>query len=108
MVYEKQEGVPKFECTEYAGKKKEYAVLIPVLNEGAKILRELSRSKKYHVQNHADMVVCDGGSRDGCTNGEILKKFGVNTLLVKQDVVARGHSSGWESGGPCSAGTKES
>ena len=27
MIYEKQEGVPKFECTEYSEKSKDYVVL---------------------------------------------------------------------------------
>lgn len=39
MVYERQEGVPKFECTEYANKLKDYAVLIPIINEGDRIKR---------------------------------------------------------------------
>ena len=34
MIYEKQEGVPKFECTEYEGKNKDFVVLIPIINEG--------------------------------------------------------------------------
>lgn len=85
MVYEKQEGVPKFECIEYAEKKKEYAVLIPILNEGARIQKELFRAKKNNIPNYADIAICDGGSEDGCTNEDLLKKLGVNTLLVKQD-----------------------
>ena len=41
MVYEKQNGVPGFECNEYAEKTKDYAVLIPIINEGDRIHKEL-------------------------------------------------------------------
>ena len=33
MIYEKKTGVPKFECTEYEEKTKDYVVLIPIINE---------------------------------------------------------------------------
>lgn len=85
MVYEKQNGVPKFECTEYAGKTKDYAVLIPIINEGDRIHRELFRAKKHNISDYADIVICDGGSTDGCTDERKLRKLDVNTLLVKQD-----------------------
>lgn len=90
MVYEKQEGVPQFKCTEFDGKKKDYTVLIPIINEGDRIYRELIRAKKNNVSGHADIVICDGGSTDGCTNEARLKKLDVNTLLVKQDAGRQG------------------
>ena len=37
MIYEKQPGVPKFECFEYEKRKKHYVVLIPIINEGERI-----------------------------------------------------------------------
>lgn len=85
MIYEKQTGVPEFRCTEYAEKSKEYAVLIPIINEGERIIKELKRAYRYQVADHADLVICDGGSTDGCTEEGRLKKLRVNTLLVKQD-----------------------
>lgn len=85
MIYEKQKGVPKFECTEYAGKTKDYVVLIPIINEGERIHKELYRAKKHNISNDADIVICDGGSTDGCTDEKKLRKLDVNTLLVKQD-----------------------
>lgn len=85
MIYEKQNGVPKFECFEYAEKKKEYVVLIPIINEGNRIAKELTRAKKHNVSHYADIVICDGGSRDGCTKENKLRFLDVNTLLVKQD-----------------------
>lgn len=85
MIYAKQPGVPKFECSEYQGKRKEYVVLIPIINEGERIIKELKRAYKSHVSDYADIVICDGGSTDGCTEEMRLRKLKVNTLLVKQD-----------------------
>lgn len=90
MIYEKQDGVPKFECTEYAPKSKDYVVLIPIINEGERIITELKRAYKYNVSEYADIVICDGGSTDGCTGESRLRKLKVNTLLVKQDVGKQG------------------
>ena len=85
MVYGKQNGVPEFECTEYSAKSKEYVVLIPIINEGNRINKELKRAKDHNVSSYADIVICDGGSSDGCTAEDKLKVLGVNTLLVKKD-----------------------
>ena len=90
MIYERQPGVPKFECFEYAEKAKEYVVLIPIINEGDRIAKELDRAKKHKVSSHADIVICDGGSKDGCTEESKLRALDVNTLLVKQDAGKQG------------------
>lgn len=90
MIYEKQPGVPKFKCTEYLGKTKDYVVLIPIINEGKRIARELKRAKNNHVSDYADIVICDGGSTDGCTEESRLRRMDVNTLLVKQDAGRQG------------------
>lgn len=85
MIYEKQPGVPQFACTEFQEKTKEYVVLIPIINEGNRIIKELKRAFQYKVVDYADIVICDGGSTDGCTEENRLQKLLVNTLLVKQD-----------------------
>ncbi len=90
MVFEKQRGVPKFECKEYAGKSNDYVVLIPIINEGDRIHKELKRAQDSGVSSYADVVICDGGSSDGCTAEEKLRALDVNTLLVKQDVGKQG------------------
>ena len=51
MIYEKQPGVPKFECFEYEKRKKDYVVLIPIINEGERIKKELQRAAKYKFLN---------------------------------------------------------
>ncbi|MCF0128666.1 MAG: glycosyltransferase family 2 protein, partial [Pseudobutyrivibrio sp.] len=67
MIYQRQPGVPQFSCTEYKEKTKNYVVLIPIINEGERIRRELKRAQDNHVSDYADIVICDGGSKDGCT-----------------------------------------
>ncbi|MCM1234997.1 MAG: glycosyltransferase family 2 protein, partial [Ruminococcus flavefaciens] len=90
MIYKRKPGVPQFECMEYSGKSNDYAVLIPIINEGGRIVKELKRACKYNVYDYADIVICDGGSTDGCTEEGTIKKLGVNTLLVKQDAGKQG------------------
>ena len=84
MIYKAKAGVPAFACTEYKEKTKDYAVLIPIINEGERIIKELRRAYKYKISEYADIVICDGGSTDGCTADERLKRLKVNTSLVKQ------------------------
>ena len=78
-------GVPIYIADEYRPKEKEYCVLIPIINEKGRIEKELQRAYDAQVYQIADIVICDGGSTDGCTNEEELQKFNVNTLLVKKD-----------------------
>lgn len=78
-------GVPAFAYYEYEQKRKEYVVLIPVINEGERILKELYRAYKHQIADHADIVICDGGSTDGSLEERKLRKLSVNTLLIKKD-----------------------
>lgn len=85
MKYEKRPGVPAFSAFEFALRGKDYAVLIPVINEGERIRHELQRAKEHGVADAADIVICDGGSTDGSLEENLLKSLDVNTLLVKED-----------------------
>lgn len=84
------QGVPSHSCYEYHGKRKDYCVLIPIINEGSRIHRELERAQKAKISEAADIIICDGGSNDGCTDERILKSLDVNTLLVKEDTGKQG------------------
>ncbi len=85
MKYERQPGVPRFEAFEYEEKKRDYVLLIPIINEGERIWKELDRAVKYHVPDVVDIVICDGGSDDGSTEEKEMRARKVNTLLVKKD-----------------------
>lgn len=76
-------GVPDFTAQVYEPKQKKYCVLIPIINEGERIRRELKKALDAQIPSFADMIICDGGSTDGCTEEAILRNHGVNTLLVK-------------------------
>lgn len=88
--YENLQGVPNFNCHVYEEKKKEYCVLIPIINEGERIIKELSRAKEHCISDVADIIICDGGSTDGCTAEGRLRELEVNTLLVKDDAGKQG------------------
>lgn len=90
MLYKRQPGVPAFESAEYHLRSRDYALLIPIINEGDRIIRELERAAGSGVPEHADIVICDGGSSDGCTEEGRLRRLGVNSLLVKRDVGKQG------------------
>lgn len=85
MLVHRQNGVPQFYCTEYAEKRKDFAVLIPVINEGKRLYLELLRAKKNQVSEFVDIVICDGGSADGSVEDQLLQEMNVNALLVKND-----------------------
>ncbi len=88
--FERKQGIPRFESTEYFEKNAAYVLLIPVINEGARIIAELERAQKYNIASCVDIVICDGGSTDGSTEEKRLKELGVNTLLVKKDIGKQG------------------
>lgn len=85
MIHERQPGVPRFEYTEFEPKRTANCVLIPVINEGGRIKHELERAYAASVNEHADIVICDGGSTDGSLEEGLLRSLGVNTLLIKRD-----------------------
>jgi dolichol-phosphate mannosyltransferase len=90
MIYEGIKGVPKFECIELQPKHAKYCLCIPIINEGERIAKELHRAKKHNIDNLVDIIICDGDSNDGCTNLNLFKELGVNTLLVKKDIGKQG------------------
>ena len=88
--FDKHEGVPAFDCEEFSPKTKEYCLLIPIINEGNRIKKELEKAHTSNVSDYVDIIICDGGSNDGSTAHDILKSLSVNTLLVKRDTGKQG------------------
>ena len=85
IEYERHDlsGVPDFRAAEFSARQSNYCLLIPVINEGARILTELGRAQRAGVDKLCDIVICDGGSTDGSMNTDTLQLYGVNTSLVK-------------------------
>lgn len=73
--------VPTFVESELESKKFDYCVVLFVIDEGEKLIKQLNRMAL--VALNADIVIADGGSTDGSTDLELLSSLGVNTLLVK-------------------------
>ena len=90
MNYDGIFGVPKFTCEEYSKKKTKYCICIPIINEGQRIWNELERAQSFKIDRLADIIICDGGSTDGCTESNKLKELGVNALLIKCDMGKQG------------------
>lgn len=85
MIIEGIKGVPKFDVLELSPRLTRYCLCIPIINEGGRIKKELQRAKDNNVHSLVDIIICDGGSKDGSTNESLLKLLGVNTLLTKCD-----------------------
>lgn len=84
MKYYNVEGVPNFSSYEFRERKNKYCLCIPIINEGKRIRLELETAYKNSIHKLVDIIICDGGSTDGCTEHEYLRDLGVNTLLVKE------------------------
>jgi glycosyltransferase involved in cell wall biosynthesis len=73
--------VPASEITVLREKRRDHALVIPVINEGERIKRQLARIAA--VNPAADVVIADGGSTDGSLALDVLRAAGCRALLVK-------------------------
>ncbi|OGE34557.1 glycosyl transferase family 2 [Candidatus Daviesbacteria bacterium RIFCSPHIGHO2_02_FULL_41_14] len=80
--------LPTFKVKEFRSKRTKYCILIPVINEGSKIQKQLIRMRRY--SRLADIIICDGGSTDASMNIKFLKSQGVRTLLIKTSIGRQG------------------
>lgn len=74
--------VPAFDVVEYGPRQTRYCVLVPVINEGAKMLTQMAAMRDASLC--ADVILCDGGSTDGSTDEGGLVERGVSALLTKR------------------------
>lgn len=77
----RQKQVPSYNTEAIKEKSKNYCVLIPVVNEGERIVKELTRAKAAKIQNSVDIIICDGNSTDGSM--EKVKKLDICAILTK-------------------------
>jgi hypothetical protein len=73
--------VPSYTIHELAPRATKYAVIVPVINEGERLLGQLGRMRE--VAGMGDILIGDGGSRDSSGDPAVLKEYGVRALLVK-------------------------
>jgi glycosyltransferase involved in cell wall biosynthesis len=74
--------LPAFDTLDLSPRQHRHALVIPVINEGERIRRQLTRIAE--AAPRVDVVVADGGSTDGSLEPEFLKSVGVRALLTKR------------------------
>lgn len=75
--------VPKHDVKEFSNRKNSYCVCIPVINEGEKIQKQLTKIKSF--TNIIDVIILDGGSTDGSLEDDFLISNGIRSILTKRD-----------------------
>lgn len=75
--------LPSFMVEEFTGKQRAYCVVIPVINEGERIHRQLQSMQVQAIAQVADIIIADGGSTDGSLDRHLLESWQVRTVLVK-------------------------
>lgn len=74
--------VPDFDARVEASKSSQYCVVVFVLNEGERLHRTLRRIMA--TGSGLDVIVADGGSRDGSTEPRQLASLGARVVLTKR------------------------
>lgn len=75
--------IPNYKLYEFFPKKNKYCLCIPVINEGERFKKQINKIKNLNLS--IDVIIADGGSTDGSTDINFLKKNKVRSLLVKID-----------------------
>jgi dolichol-phosphate mannosyltransferase len=82
-IEERNWHVPDFEVSEFAPRATRYALLIPVVNEGQRIRRQLQRMYDLGLTSRVDTIIVDGGSTDDSLAEDFLRSVGLRALLTK-------------------------
>lgn len=73
--------IPAYELKEYFARRSRFAVIIPVINEGERIRRQLESMQP--LTNLIDIAIVDGGSTDNSLDPGLLHRSGIRALAVK-------------------------
>jgi dolichol-phosphate mannosyltransferase len=74
--------VPESEIKRFRPRTHEYVLVIPVINEGDRIRRQLRAI--YQLKPLVDVVLADGGSTDGSLDIDFLSANGCRAILTKK------------------------
>jgi glycosyltransferase involved in cell wall biosynthesis len=74
--------VPAFEALSLSERRSQVCVCIPVIDEGERLHRQLERMRP--ISAGIDVVIADGGSRDGSVDADRLAGQGVCARLIKR------------------------
>ena len=75
--------VPSYNTQLWQGKKRDYCVVIPVINEGERIRNLIRKMQAANIAKIADIIIVDGGTTDGSLATDWLKEHQVGGLLLK-------------------------
>lgn len=76
--------VPAHRAALFRPRRTRFATIIPVINEGERIVGQLARMRAQGIDRLTDIVIVDGGSTDGSLREDRLREeFGVRALLTK-------------------------
>lgn len=64
-------------------KQHRYCLVIPVINEGERIQKQLQKTHDLGMHTKLDIIIVDGGSTDGSLEREFLDSVGVVALVEK-------------------------
>jgi dolichol-phosphate mannosyltransferase len=73
--------LPAHRTMVFSRRSQDYALVIPVLNEGERIRAQLKQLQGMALP--IDMVIADGNSTDGSLDEAVLRRMGIRALLVK-------------------------
>lgn len=76
------QGVPDFSVLEFMPKKNNIALVIPVINEGQRIINQLIKIQE--ITPNVDIVIADGGSTDESSDFFNSQKGILKGLLIKR------------------------
>ena len=75
--------IPSYDVSFWNGRKHDFCVVIPVINEGQRIRDLLEKMSLLKIESIADIIIVDGGSRDGSLETSFLDKNHVAGLIIK-------------------------
>ncbi|WP_034461834.1 glycosyltransferase family 2 protein [Buttiauxella noackiae] len=75
--------IPGYNLTFWTEKKYDACIIIPVINEGNRIINLLKKMNDRDIHKIADIIIVDGGSTDGSLDIEKLRMLNVSGLLLK-------------------------
>jgi glycosyltransferase involved in cell wall biosynthesis len=76
--------IPKYKEYVFKEKINKYALVIPVLNEGERIRKQLKELNSLNF--NVDIIISDGNSNDKSLELDFLKMKNVTAMLVKKDI----------------------
>lgn len=90
LSFKRIQGVPDFRSISFKDKASDFILLIPIINEGDRLIKELHRAQNSGISKLVDIVLCDKGSTDGSVEYTRLIELGVSSMLVKKDIGGQG------------------